>query len=1479
MRRKSLDSILSIDDRIHSSTVVYYDIFYFGEKFIHKQLTDKQSRVEIKKQVFTYADGEVNYHQEMKKSHSKFRIIPHEKIRTIATSKPKKDFLISSSHTSAISLETDAIISVAVDKISGQYRLMIYSSKDAIYYNRCMVDKGTFPFHSGDQLVVAGVIIEVREQQLKLTSLENQFFLNPWEIVEEAYLTEYPVDFPTFRRSPRIHLKEPKQKIDIVEPKLEKKERENEWLKMIIPSVAMVVLSGATSFISGGNPMVMISMGSVSLLTAGCTVASYFTNKKEAKHKNEQRINQYEQYLIQEKSILNTLQQEQKKALEYMNPSIDELSLMTKEYHSRIYERMMTHEDFLNVSLGKGSVPSSFTTHYQLLEENELSQQVKEQLIRPYGSLEQAPIVVSLKDQILGFSGTTASLRTAIQTLLFQLAVLHSYHDVEFILLLSEEDYEKYWHSWRWLPHIKNQNLNLRGIVHNQQTKEMVLNSFYQIIVKRRQQVREAVNGRPQFRPHYILSILDESWLLGHGLNEFLAEDISSYGVTVIWGKNSVNSLPETTTVLVDYHSKEAAVLINQNKEYVNQRFISNPLPTTYPMEQAIRRLANLHHLEIEKNIIPEHLSFLEQYEVDRMEELEIEKRWINAEPNRSIRSLIGWRGKSDPVYWDLHERVHGPHALVAGTTGSGKSEFLTNYLIGLAINFSPEDIGMLIIDWKGGGIANTVDRLPHFMGAITNLDNTEIARVLISIKAELSKRQREFAKYHVNNIYGYMNLYKQRKNPKPTILYPTKALPQLFLVVDEFAELKVNVPEFLDELTSVARIGRSLGVHLILATQKPAGVVNDQIEANSTSKIALKMASVQDSNELLKTADAAQIKNPGRGYLKVGENEVYELFQSGYTGIIYEPNQVMEETIDERIYRINGLGQADLLYDPDEYRTINTDRDLPTQLEAVIEKINDTFVKSDFTIPDKPWLPKLEKRIITPTPIKTQNRCLKIPLGLLDIPSDQIQTVYEFDLEKAKHTAIFASSGYGKSTIIQTMTINLSCKNTPEQIHFHLLDFGNNGLSPLKDLPHVVDIVNLEDEKLQKMIDRIVALLLERKNLFKQAEVLNLSQYEIKTKIKLPINITIVDGYDGLSVGSQRKDKVDEVLLQLLRDGASMGCYLILSANRSNSIRINWMSSFTTKISLYLNDETELRDLMGREYVSPQAINGRGQVNLSVPTAIQFYLPAHGEKDGAILENLKRKVHELDRSWYGERPEKIPMVPDELTWKTFGDLVGKKEKNLFYLGLYKLSVLPATFPFYQGKTLGVFPESAKQFQLVMSSFMRQIFECQTKAEIILIDVAGTLGEMSEKVSVSITRTQIIQQEFELKEILNDVYKWINTQKKTVVIVNGLLELTEKSSLGLEEIRQFLTFSQKHRQLIVIDHLMKINGAFGSFINLLKEHIETILFGGDLQNQPFVEYIPYQRQKTPVAKDVLHCLNDDTLEQIVVPTEVDGRDT
>ena len=283
---------------------------------------------------------------------------------------------------------------------------------------------------------------------------------------------------------------------------------------------------------------------------------------------------------------------------------------------------------------------------------------------------------------------------------------------------------------------------------------------------------------------------------------------------------------------------------------------------------------------ELTKNI-----SLFQLLNIVSVDDLNLKKRWEESEVYKSMAAPLGVKTKGEVVYLDLNEKHHGPHGLVAGTTGSGKSEILQSYILSMATFFHPYEVGFVIIDFKGGGMVNQFKDLPHLIGAITNIDGREITRSLLSIKAELRKRQELFAKAEVNHVDAYIKKYKAGEVDIP--------LPHLIIIVDEFAELKAEHPDFMKELISAARIGRSLGVHLILATQKPSGVVDDQIWSNSKFKLCLKVQNKEDSNEVIKRPLAAEIKEPGRAYLQVGNNEIFELFQSAYSGAPAETDEV----------------------------------------------------------------------------------------------------------------------------------------------------------------------------------------------------------------------------------------------------------------------------------------------------------------------------------------------------------------------------------------------------------------------------------------------------------------------------------------------------------------------------------------------------------------------------------------------------------
>ena len=286
--------------------------------------------------------------------------------------------------------------------------------------------------------------------------------------------------------------------------------------------------------------------------------------------------------------------------------------------------------------------------------------------------------------------------------------------------------------------------------------------------------------------------------------------------------------------------------------------------------------------MEIEEKAgIPEVVDFLGMYDVHTIEELHIKQRWEKNRIFESAKVLIGKKAGDEPFYLDIHERYHGPHGLLAGTTGSGKSEVLQTFILSMAVNFSPEAVCFLLIDYKGEGMSALFSELPHISGKISNLSDGQAYRAMVSIKSENKRRQRIFKECKVNNINDYTRLFNSGSVNEP--------IPHLLIIIDEFAELKKAEPEFMQELISVAQVGRSLGVHLLLATQKPGGVVDDKIWSNSRFRICLKVQEREDSMDMLHNMDACQITQTGRGYLQVGNNEVYELFQAGWSGALFQ--------------------------------------------------------------------------------------------------------------------------------------------------------------------------------------------------------------------------------------------------------------------------------------------------------------------------------------------------------------------------------------------------------------------------------------------------------------------------------------------------------------------------------------------------------------------------------------------------------------
>ena len=431
-------------------------------------------------------------------------------------------------------------------------------------------------------------------------------------------------------------------------------------------------------------------------------------------------------------------------------------------------------------------------------------------------------------------------------------------------------------------------------------------------------------------------------------------------------------------------------------------------------MDVFSRQLSNFKVWENASNAaIPDMLTFLDMYKTSRVEDLDMYHKWLENRTYESMRSLIGQKAGEQPVYLDIHEKYHGPHGLVAGTTGSGKSETLQTYILSLVLNYHPHEVAFILIDYKGGGMAQSFIGLPHLAGVITNLGGNQTTRALLSINAEIKRRQRIFNEYKIKHIDAYIELYRNGEAEEP--------MPHLLIIADEFAELKKEQPDFVRALVSAARVGRSLGINLILATQKPSGVVDDEIWSNTRFRICLRVADKQDSNEMLKRTDAAYITGTGRGFLQVGNDEIFDEFQSGWSGAPYTPEVPFNDDSKAKAVIIGLTGKPEAVKKKKKKKGDNVKKF--TQLDAMVQYAANLAEENHIKPLRQIWLPPLPGLFyLDDLELTWDEKQIKLPVGLADDPQNQRQFPVYLDFIRDGHLLICGSAGSGKTSLVQTI-------------------------------------------------------------------------------------------------------------------------------------------------------------------------------------------------------------------------------------------------------------------------------------------------------------------------------------------------------------------------------------------------------------------------------------------------------------------------
>lgn len=1153
-----------------------------------------------------------------------------------------------------------------------------------LYHNHKLVTEATVPLAFGDELAIGDVTFKLYLEEF---GVEGAVEVSPYLVPRLHSRYDFYKDYPEYHRSPRIIYRSSEDKILINPPGAEPQKPSDELLKLIMPPLIMV---GVTLLITIFQPrgLYIIATVSMSVVSVIFSVQGFFKNRKKYKEDKKERVELYHLYLKDKSKDLEQLSRKQREGMFYHFPAIEDLTKMVKRYDSRIYEKTPLHFDFLAYRLGLGKVPTSYELKYGQEERSGKKDALEEEgyaLFKAHQKIDNLPIVASLNRGPVGYVGPRPIVLEQLQLLVAQLAVFHSYHDLTIIPIIPEEEKES-WDWMRWLPHATLQDMNVRSFVYNQRTRDQVLNSLNQILkLRKAQKEEEKANDTKIFHPHYVVLITDETLILDHVIMEFFREDPTELGCSIIYVADVLSSLSENIQTVISIKDRNQGQLLLQEGVLRELDFQLDHFPEGYDKEAISRGLAPLKHIQQLKSSIPDSVTFLEMYQAETFNDLKVLSRWESHAPYQSLAVPIGLRGKDDLVYLNLHEKAHGPHGLIAGTTGSGKSETIQSYILSLAVNFHPHDVAFLLIDYKGGGMANLFKDLPHLLGTITNLDGAQSMRALASINAEIHRRERLFGQYGVNHINQYQKKFKLGEATEP--------LPHLFLISDEFAELKVNQPDFIKELVSIARVGRSLGVHLILATQKPSGVVDDQIWSNSRFKLALKVADRGDSMEMLRTADAAEITQTGRAYLQVGNNEVYELFQTAWSGADYQPEKDQLGIEDHTIYLINELGQYEVLnQDLSGLDMAEEIKEVPTELDVIVQEINHLHQQEGIAAVAQPWLPPLKERItldelekVVPIEAWQKRTAPSVLIGVADIPQAQKQEAVAIDLSKDGNILLYGSPGTGKTTFLQTAAMDLARKQSPENLTMYLLDFGTNGLAPLTQLPHVADSLLLDQtEKIQKFIRIINRELDRRKKLLSEHGVGTIALYREVTGKQEPTMVILMDSYESMKDEPYETD-LFKLFMRISREGLSIGVHLIITASRQNNLRAQLYSNFKHQLTLPQNDISEVRGIVGATPLAAtmEDIKGRALMKRDEVDVVQFALPVAGDNDIQIINNLRDQVQSLKEMWTGHTPAGIPMVPDELTEAAFygrEDVAALLDEGKVPLGLDLETVEPVTW-------------------------------------------------------------------------------------------------------------------------------------------------------------------------------------------------------
>ncbi|WP_432540487.1 FtsK/SpoIIIE domain-containing protein [Kineococcus sp. SYSU DK002] len=815
---------------------------------------------------------------------------------------------------------------------------------------------------------------------------------------------------------------------------------------------------------------------------------------------------------------------------------------------ARLWERRREDPDRLATRLGTADQPSEVTLA-------DPARAAHEGPLR--WSAPDVPVVVDLATAgVLGLAGPAGRRGAVAGWVLAQHAVLTSPADLRVVLLSTAAD-TRGWDWVRWLPHAHREDAGPgAGVAAGVDEASWAARvSELTDLVGARQAVRGRHRDAAPAGPD-VLVVLDGA----HRLRALpgvitLLQDGPAVGVRLLCLDDDVRALPQECAAVVEFAAGGAATVTVTGAEVVEDVRLDEVAPGW--CERVARALAPLRDSSREDLAanLPTSSRLLDLLGLDLGADAlpgELVRRW--GAGGRTTLAPVG-HGPDGVHVLDL--RADGPHGLVAGTTGSGKSELLQTIIASLAVGNRPDEFTFVLVDYKGGAAFEDCRDLPHTVGLVTDLDGHLTTRALVSLGAELRRREHLLAAAGAKDVEDY-TAARDRDGD-------LEAVPRLLIVIDEFAALAAELPDFVTGLVDIARRGRSLGVHLLLATQRPAGVVSAEIRSNTALRIALRVTDVQDSQDVLDGPEAARIPRttPGRAYSRSGTSSL-TAFQAARVG--------GRAGAGART-RVGALALAAGPADPGDAPDPDAEEG-PTDLARLVSGVRTAAGSLGLGPRRSPWLPALPERSVLPGGEVVRGTVPGLRFGTVDLPADQRRDDAVFSLTSGSHLGVVGASRSGRSSVLRALAGAVASTCHPADVHVHAIDCGSGALLPLTALPHTGAVVTRDQvDRVARLTDRVRAEIARRQALLADLGFASVTEQRAAADPddRLPHLLVLLDRWEGFVAAFEPLDggRLVDAWLQVLAEGGAMGVSVVATVDRTGLVG---------RVSTLLDDKLVLR-------------------------------------------------------------------------------------------------------------------------------------------------------------------------------------------------------------------------------------------------------------------------------------------------------------